>query len=114
VQELAAAIQAPAHPSRRAVVEELGNGDRPVAEPTRKLRISQPTVSRHLRLLRQAGLADSQAVGARHLYRLRSDGVGAVRGHIRRVREDATTGHRLAAATQAGHSPIICPDASTP
>ena len=72
-------------PSRRAVVEELGNGDRPVAELTRKLRISRPAVSRHLRLLRQAGLAGSQPVGARHLYRLRSDGAGAVRGYIQPV-----------------------------
>jgi DNA-binding transcriptional ArsR family regulator len=79
-------------------VEELGNGDRPVAELTRKLRLSQPAVSRHLRLLRQAGLVDSQPVGARHLCRLRSDGAAAVRGYMQRVREDATTPYRQAAA----------------
>jgi len=88
VQELAAAaLQALAHPSRRAIVEQLGNGDRPVAELTRKLRISQPAVSRHLRLLRQAGLADSQpweraictgfAATAPTLSRRRAAGAGA-------------------------------------
>ena len=99
VQELAAAaFQALADPNRRAIVEELGNGERSVVELTRKLRISQPAVSRHLRLLRQAGLVDSQPEGARHLYRLRSDGADAVRSYMQRVWEDATTRYRLAAA----------------
>ena len=81
MHELAAA-QALTDPGRRVIAEESGNGDRPAAELTRKPRISQPAVSPHLRLLRQAGLAGSQPVGARHLYRLRSDGAGAVRGYI--------------------------------
>lgn len=98
VQELAAAVQALDDPDHRAIVEEPGNGDRPVAELTRKLRISHPAVSRHLRLLRQAGLAGSKPAGARHLYRLRHDGADAVRGYLQRVREDATTRYRLAAA----------------
>jgi len=109
-QELAAAVQALAHPNRRAIADELGNGDRPVAGPTRKLRVSQPAVSRHLRLLRQAGPADSQTVGARHLYRLRGDGDGTYSGCER----TPPPGTGWPPLTQAGHSPIICPDASTP
>ena len=48
-------------------------------------------------------------VGARHLYRLRSDGAGAVRGYIQRVPEDATTGHRLAAANTSRPQPDHLP-----
>ena len=50
-------------PAARAIVEELGNGDRRAAELTRKPRISQPTVPRHLRLLRQAGPGRQPARG---------------------------------------------------
>ena len=50
-----AAAQALTDPSRRVIAEESGNGDRPAAELTRKPRISQPAVPRHLRPLRQAG-----------------------------------------------------------
>jgi len=58
----------------------------------------------------QASRAGRQpTVGARHLYRLRSDGAGAVRGYIQRVREDATTGHRLAAANTSRPQPDHLP-----
>ena len=115
MQELAAAaVQALAHPSRRAVVEELGNGDRPVAELTRKLRISQPAVSRHLRLLRQAGLADSQPWERAICTGFAATAPAPSADTYSGCRRTPPPGTDWPPLTQAGHSPIICPDASTP
>src|SRR5262249_25496589 len=77
-----AAFQALGDANRRAIVEELRGGERSVVELTRRLQISQPAVSRHLRLLKQAGLVEDEAAGARRMYRLRADGALAVRAYI--------------------------------
>src|SRR6266581_8461899 len=70
----AAVFQALGDANRRAILEELRDGERSVVELTRRLGISQPSVSRHLRLLRQAGLVEDEPDGARRLYRLRAEG----------------------------------------
>ena len=93
-----AAFQALGDANRRAIVEELGGGERSVVELTRRLQISQPAVSRHLRLLRQAGLVEGEADGARCLYRLRAEGAEAVRAYIEGVWGEAAVRFRLAAA----------------
>jgi DNA-binding transcriptional ArsR family regulator len=93
-----AAFQALGDANRRAIVEELRGGERSVVELTRRLQISQPAVSRHLRLLKQAGLVEGEAAGARHMYRLRADGAQAVRAYIEGVWGEAAARFRLAAA----------------
>jgi DNA-binding transcriptional ArsR family regulator len=93
-----AAFQALSDPHRRVILEELGQGERSVVELTRRLGISQPSVSRHLRLLKEAGLVEDQAAGARRLYRLRSEGAEAVRAYMEQVWGEATARFRLAAA----------------
>src|SRR4029453_18354536 len=67
-------------PNRRAIVELLRAGDRSVSELTEALpkRISRPAVSRHLRLLKEAGLVADRAEGTRRLYRLDDEGIAAV------------------------------------
>ena len=77
----AAALHALGGATRRALVEELRGGERSVVELIRRAAISQPAVSRHLRLLRQAGLVEDQAAGARRLCRLRRKGPGGARLH---------------------------------
>jgi DNA-binding transcriptional ArsR family regulator len=100
------AFQALGDANRRAIVEELGKGERSVVELTRRLRISQPAVSRHLRLLKQAGLVDEQPIGTKHMYRLRDEGVLAVRGYFEKVWGEAAARFRLAAAnTSSPRSP---------
>src|SRR6516162_3946974 len=69
-----AAFQALGDPNRRAILEELGHGERSVAQLTRRVGISQPAVSRHLRLLKSAGLVDDYPDGAKNIYRLRREG----------------------------------------
>src|SRR3970040_832538 len=57
-------------PYRRAIVESLAGGDRSVQEIADALPISRPAVSRHLRLLKEAGLVVDRPEGTRRLYRL--------------------------------------------
>ena len=66
-------------PNRRAIVEQLRAGDRSVGELAAALPISRPAVSRHLRLLKEAGLVTDRAEGTRRLYRLHDAGIQAVR-----------------------------------
>ena len=86
-------------PNRRAIVELLAAGDRSVSELTQALpnRISRPAVSRHLRLLKEAGLVADRAEGTRRLYRLDDEGIAAVREYLEHVWGEAAARFRLAA-----------------
>ncbi|HEV8403652.1 MAG TPA: metalloregulator ArsR/SmtB family transcription factor [Candidatus Limnocylindrales bacterium] len=84
-------------PNRRAIVELLGAGDRSVRELADALPISRPAVSRHLRLLKEAGLVVEEPRGTRRIYRLHDEGVEAVRAYLERVWGDAADRFRLVA-----------------
>ncbi len=60
-----------ADPNRRRIMELLRDGERPVGELVDHLRISQPGVSKHLRLLRTAGLVAVRPDAQRRMYRVR-------------------------------------------
>jgi DNA-binding transcriptional ArsR family regulator len=62
-----------AEPNRRAILRLLASSQQSVGEIERQLRLSQPTVSKHLRVLREAGVVASTADAQRRLYRLRPD-----------------------------------------
>ncbi|MBL8915204.1 MAG: winged helix-turn-helix transcriptional regulator [Archangium sp.] len=59
-----------AEPSRRAILKLLVEDELSVGELEKKLRMSQPSVSRHLRVLREAGLVECRGDAQRRLYRL--------------------------------------------
>jgi DNA-binding transcriptional ArsR family regulator len=84
-------------PNRRALVELLRSGDRSVRELADQLPISRPAVSRHLRVLKEAGLVTDRAEGTRRLYRLHDEGIDAVRAYLMEVWGDAAVRFRLAA-----------------
>ena len=84
-------------PHRRAIVELLGAGDRSVRELADALPISRPAVSRHLRLLKEAGLVSDRAEGTRRLYRLEDEGIAAVREYLEQVWGEAAARFRLVA-----------------
>lgn len=84
-------------PNRRAIVELLGAGDRSVRELADDLPISRPAVSRHLRLLKDAGLVVEEPLGTQRIYRLHEDGVAAVRAYLERVWGEAGARFRLLA-----------------
>jgi DNA-binding transcriptional ArsR family regulator len=84
-------------PQRRAIVELLRTGEKSVREIADALPISRPAVSRHLRLLKDAGLVTEEPRGTRRIYRLHDEGVAAVQAYLIQVWGDAATRFTLAA-----------------
>jgi DNA-binding transcriptional ArsR family regulator len=60
-----------AEPRRREILDLLREGERPVGELVDRLGVSQPAVSKHLRVLRDAGLVEARVDAQRRFYRLR-------------------------------------------
>lgn len=92
-----AALDALGDPNRRAIVEILSRGGRSVQQIADELPISRPAVSRHLRLLKGAGLVVDEPDGARRIYRLRDEGVEAVRRYFAEVWDEAIARFRIVA-----------------
>jgi DNA-binding transcriptional ArsR family regulator len=67
------ALQALAEPRRVAILELLRDGERPVGELVGRLGLSQPAVSKHLRVLKGAGLVEARVDAQRRLYRIRPE-----------------------------------------
>jgi DNA-binding transcriptional ArsR family regulator len=68
-------FEAVAEPRRRAILDILRAGERPAGDLVSALALSQPGVSKHLKLLREAGLVSVRADGQRRLYRLQPQGL---------------------------------------
>lgn len=62
-----------AEPNRRAILGLLVSSEQSVGDIERQLRMSQPTVSKHLRVLREAGFVESTVDAQRRLYRLKPE-----------------------------------------
>ena len=62
-----------ADPNRRAILSLLLSSERSVGEIEREVRLSQPSVSKHLRVLREAGFVESRVEAQRRLYRLKPE-----------------------------------------
>ena len=84
-------------PNRRDILRLLGEGGKPVRDIAAALPISRPAVSRHLRLLKEAGLVAEQARGTSRIYHLNEDGLHAVQEYLERVWGDAARRFRLMA-----------------
>ena len=69
-EERAEILKALGHPSRLMMVDELSRGERCVCELTELVGADMSTVSRHLSVLREAGLVDSEKRGLKVFYRL--------------------------------------------
>ena len=67
-----------AEPNRRAILSLLISSQQSVGEIERQLRMPQPTVSKHLRVLREAGFVESTVDAQRRLYRLRPEPLRAI------------------------------------
>src|SRR3954469_10848486 len=73
------ALQSISDPTRRSVLEALRSGPQPVGEIARKLPVSRPAVSQHLKILKEAGLVRDRSEGARRVYYIDPDGLGELR-----------------------------------
>ena len=67
-----------AEPNRRAILSLLLSSEQSVGEIERQLFMPQPTVSKHLRVLREAGFVESTVDAQRRLYRLRPESLQEV------------------------------------
>jgi len=68
---MATAFEVLAEPNRRRILDLLRVGELPVGDLVAGLAVSQPAVSKHLRVLREAGLVEARVDAQRRLYRLR-------------------------------------------
>jgi DNA-binding transcriptional ArsR family regulator len=97
-------FEAVADPSRRSVLELLADGEQPAGTLVATLpRLSQPAVSRHLRILRESGLVDVRPDGQRRIYALRPDGLSEIDRWIGRYRR-FWSGHLDALELHLGRS----------
>jgi DNA-binding transcriptional ArsR family regulator len=88
-------------PHRRQILTLLGDAPRSVGALALELPISRPAVSRHLRLLKEAGLVEEEARGTRRIYRIHDRGLDAVQRYLVGVWGEAAGRFRLLAENTA-------------
>ena len=84
-------------PNRREILRLLGAEGLAVGEIAEAMPISRPAVSRHLRLLKDAGLVAERAEGTRRIYQLQAQGLEAVQAYVQGVWGEAANRFRLVA-----------------
>jgi DNA-binding transcriptional ArsR family regulator len=92
----ASGLTALGDPTRRDIFERLAERPRAVGELARELPVSRPAVSQHLKVLKDAGLVVDRAAGARRIYRLDPDGVGALRAYLDQFWTSALAAYKTA------------------
>jgi DNA-binding transcriptional ArsR family regulator len=91
-----AALDALGDATRRSIVEMLSGGPASVQSIADRLPISRPAVSRHLRLLKAAELVVDEPVGTQRVYRLRAEGLDAIRAYFEQLWSEASARYRIA------------------
>ena len=84
-------------PHRREILRLLSREDLPVGQIAEALPISRPAVSRHLRLLKEAGMVTERPEGTRRIYHLQDEGAEAVRAYLEAVWGEAAARFTLVA-----------------
>ncbi len=77
------AFNAVAEPRRRQILNLLAQGERSVNDVARSLRVKQPQVSKHLRVLRQVGLVSVRGSGQQRLYKLNGEGLKPIHDWVK-------------------------------
>jgi DNA-binding transcriptional ArsR family regulator len=97
-----AAIDALAHPTRRAMLRLVLDRELPVGELARRTGLSQPAASQHLRVLREAGLVRGRVDGRRRLYQVDLQGLQRLRAELDSLWEPALLALKQAAEAEGG------------
>lgn len=84
-------------PNRREILRLLSDGDKPVQQIAAAMPISRPAVSRHLRLLKDAGMVAEHPDGTRRIYHLEEHGMRSVRDYLEGIWGEAASRFRLLA-----------------
>ena len=87
MQSLDATLMALADPTRRAIVARLAKGEATVNELASPFSISQPAISRHIKVLLQAGLIVQRVEGTKRPCRLAPDGLSALDEYLEMLRK---------------------------
>lgn len=87
-----------AEATRRQILTSLRGGDKAVGELVQELEVSQPTVSKHLKVLREAGLVSMRAQGQKRFYSLNPEPLQIVAAWLADFHMAADGGHALAPA----------------
>ncbi len=99
-------------PQRRTILRLLGQSGSSVQALADRLPVSRPAVSRHLRVLKDAGLVTEEPRGTRRIYRVRAEGMDAVREYLETVWGDAAVRFRFYADNTAPDAAHRSEDAS--
>jgi DNA-binding transcriptional ArsR family regulator len=92
-------------PTRRAIFERVAEAPGAVGELAREFPVSRPAVSQHLKVLKDAGLVIDRPAGARRIYHVDPDGVGALRAYLDQFWSTALTAYKAAVEQPAEESP---------
>ena len=96
-------------PVRRRILELLASGEHTSGEVVEvvggEFGISQPAVSQHLRVLKEAGLVSDHADGTRRIYQIRQQGVQAIHGYLDQMWGQAMAAFQAEARRTAGKAP---------
>lgn len=101
------ALEVLGDPTRLEIFEALAAEPASVGAVSKRFPISRPAVSRHLKLLKDAGLVEATSDGTRNIYRVRPEGVAAVREYMDALWREATARYTIAAENLGdndGHS----------
>src|SRR5688572_32709218 len=75
-------FEAIAQPKRREILRLLAQGEMSAGDVAARFSVTQPAISQHLRVLREAGLIEARAEGPRRLYRVRPEGLADLHGFL--------------------------------
>lgn len=89
-------------PTRRAVLDLVRERPRSVGEIAGVLPVSRPAVSKHLRVLKEAGLVTDEAHGTRRLYRVNREGAEVLRAYVDQLWDTALERYARAAKKRGG------------
>ena len=89
------------HQTRRDILALLKETAMPVGDIAGRLPVSRPAVSKHLRILQNAGLVEYTSTGTRNIFRLRSSGFDAARSYVEGFWEEALANFQRVAEDQA-------------
>jgi DNA-binding transcriptional ArsR family regulator len=75
-------FEAIAQPTRREILRLLADGERSAGDVASRFAVTQPAISQHLKVLREAGLVSERRDGARRLYSVRPEGLTDLHGFL--------------------------------
>jgi predicted transcriptional regulator len=99
-QQIERVMDALGHRTRRDILALLKDSALPVGDIAGRLPISRPAVSKHLRMLENAGLVEHTSSGTRNIFRLRAAGFGAARTYLESFWDQALANFQRVAESQ--------------